>query len=190
MSVLQIPSNPTIDELIDNLSQLDTPTLNYLVTSLSQVQRERESVTMMKEAEFWNLLTKINWRKENDKAKSQTLATYSTAKIFQFSERLAFLLHQLDSPEFTKILKQTDLGFSADTFLYARCFVVAKGKRFYEAVHKQPLKMPTDGYFERLLYVAEDAYQLKTNQTYSYIPSTNYESFFNQELWGDKAITF
>ena len=38
------------------------------------------------------------------------------------------------------------------------------------------------------LYVAKQAYEQKTATSYSYLPSINYESFFNKTLWGAKAI--
>lgn len=192
MSVISIPPNPSIDELIDNLSQLDSPTLDYIVSSLHKVQKQRTEQTMMSENEFWRLLQKIDWtqRQDIDKLKPliKTLTVHSTTKIFQFSERLAFLLHQIDGPAFAKTLEKGDLGYSADSFLYARCFVVAKGKKFYHTVQSNAKNMPFESYLEALLYVPKQAYELKTKQVYTYIPSINYESFFNEDLWGEEAI--
>jgi len=48
--------------------------------------------------------------------------------------------------------------------------------------------MPVGEDFEALLSVAEEAYQQKTGKAYQYVPTINYESFFNQQLWGEKAI--
>ena len=125
----------------------------------------------MNEEEFWSLLKKIDWKKKDDRARLQplinALALAPAAKIFQFSERLAFLLHQLDGPAFAQPLEQGELGFSADTFLYARCLVVAKGEKFYNTILAQPQKMPVGEDFEALLYVAEQAYQQKTAKSYN-----------------------
>lgn len=194
MSTIQIKSNVSVEELIESLSQLDTPTLNQVVASLRKVQLKRKgqvSVAAMPESEFWQLLEKIDWKQDNDSARLQplmdALATYPVDGIYQFSERMALLLHRLDGPAFTQALEQGELGFSADTFLYARCLVVAKGEAFYKAVLAEPFKMPVDEDLEALLYVAQRAYEQKTGKTYNYVPAVNYESFFNRELWGERA---
>lgn len=194
MPTIQIKSNLSIEELIGNLSQLDTPTLNYLVTSLRKVQlaRKQPEASTMPEEAFWNFIEKIDWKQKEDSRKVaplvNALATADSATIYQFSERLAYLLHQLDGPAFAKSLEKDELGFSADTFLYARCLVVAKGQAYYQEVLKQPTNMPIGKDFEALLSVAEQAYFKKTGKAYAYIPTINYESFFNQELWGENAI--
>jgi len=194
MSTIQIKSSVSIEELIGNLSQLDTPTLNYVVAALRKIQltREHPQPTALPAEEFWVYMQKIDWKQPKDAAKVKplihALTTATIPTIYQFSEQLAFLLHQLDGPAFAKPLEQNELGFSADTFLYARCLVVAKGKTYYETILKQPTKIPTTKDFEALLSVAATAYLQKTGNSYPYIPSINYESFFNQSLWGADAI--
>jgi|GEM_PF-2897888 len=196
MSTIQIKSNLTIEDLIGNLCELDTPTLNYLVASLRKVQLEREHQSddiAMNAHEFWNLLKKIDWKQNDDTARLQpvinALAALPVAEIYRFSNWLAFLLHQLDGPAFAQPLEQDELGFSSDTFLYARCLVVGKGEKFYKTVLSQPPKMPVGEDFEALLHMAEQAYQRKTGKVYNYVPSINYESFFNRELWGERAAS-
>lgn len=148
---------------------------------------------MLEKSKFWELVDLIDWQqKESEKALKpliKTLAASSNeAIIYKFSERLAYLLHQLDGPAYTKALETNELGFSADTFLYARCLAVAKGKKFYKKVLTKPKNMPVGEDFEALLYLAEEAYQQKTGKPYQYMPTINYESFFNQKLWGEQAI--
>lgn len=186
----------SLEEVIGQLSQLDTSSLNYIVDSLQKVQKERTPLVnplMMKEEEFWPLMEKIDWGEKRPEKDLDTLlkklASFPINKIHQFSERLAFLLHQLDGPAYFENLKNSPAGVSADTFLYARCLVVAKGKNFFYQVLNHPKAMPIDDDFEALLYIAKDAYELKTGEEYNYIPSIIYESFFNRELWGDKAIS-
>lgn len=157
--------NPSVDELIDNLSQLDSPTLDYIVSSLNKVQKERTQKTMMPEAKFWQLIDGIDWKQKQDiyklKPLIKVLKTHSNTDIFQFAERLAFLLYQLDGPTFLQALKKSELGYSADSFLYTRCFVVAKGKKFYQSVQNTPSKIPIESYLESLLYVPKQAFELK-----------------------------
>ena len=196
MSTIQIKSNLSIDELIGNLSKLDTPTLNYLISSLRKVQvtREQFDSLAMSEEVFWSFIGKIDWQQEvatqQIKPLVDALANVSIATIYQFSERLAFLLHQIDGPDFANPLEKSALGFSADTFLYTRCLVVAKGQSFYNTVLNNPSNIPTEMDFEVLLSVAAKAYLQKTGKSYCYIPTINYESFFNQDLWKEKAINF
>jgi len=192
MPTIQIKSNLSIEELIGNLSQLDTPTLNYLVTSLRKVQltREQPEASTMQEEVFWRFIEKIDWKQKEDSRKLtpliDALATVDSATIYQFSERLAYLLYQLDGPAFVQPLEKSELGFSADTFLYARCLAVAKGQAYYQEVLKQPTNMPVGEDFEALLSVAEQAYLKKTGKEYSYIPTINYESFLIKN-YGEKT---
>lgn len=147
---------------------------------------------MLEESKFWTLINLIDWKqKENEKTLQRlikALVASNKAVIYQFSERLVFYLHQLDGPAFTKALETDELGFSADTFLYARCLAVAKGEKIYKKVLAKPEKMPVGVDFEALLYVAETAYQQKTGKPYQYVPIINYESYFNQKLWGKQVI--
>lgn len=191
MLSVQIKSSVSIEELIANLSHLDYSTLKYVVTTLQKVQAKKEQAQA---AKFWDFIKKIDWTAENDtlrlKPLVDDLATESKQTIHQFSEYLAFLLHQLDGPAFFQALAQDPLGVSSDTFLYTRCLVVAKGEDFYKAILECPEKMPIGEDFEALLYVAKQAYEQQTGQDYKYIPTIIYESFFNKKLWGAKAISF
>ncbi len=193
MSVVRLTSKIGIEELIGELRQLDAPTLDYLVEALQKAQAERQEQhsTQMDTKQFWQLIHKIDWVQPNNTTKLQplidALAQLSIPEIYQFSERLADFLHQLDGPDFAQALEKEELGFSADTFLYARCFAVAKGQAFYEHILAKNTPLAAD-YLEQLLYVPSKAYQQKTGKKYSYIPSTNYESFFNQALWGEAAV--
>ncbi|MEM1119163.1 MAG: DUF4240 domain-containing protein [Bacteroidota bacterium] len=185
----------SLEELVGSLHQLDNATLNYLVKQLRKLQIERgitDEPLMLGEAQFWTFIDLIDWTKEADEQVLQplvdALAKNNQATIYQFSERLAFYLHQLDGPAYTKILEESDFGFSADTFLYARCLAVAKGEDFYKKVLAEPKYMPINEDLEDLLYVAEVAFEQKTGTAFSYIPTINYESFSNQKLWGKQAV--
>jgi hypothetical protein len=67
-----------------------------------------------------------------------------------------------------------------DGFLYDRLCVVANGKATYEAVLEDPTRMPTEVSFEPLLYVASQAYELKTGNTFDYQPTVSYETYANK----------
>ena len=190
---LQIKSNLSIDDLIDDLSQLDAPTLQYLIHELQGVQLAKTQEQQKVEQTFWGLIEQIDWSKSKEEERLrpmlETLKNFPISAIHRFSEQLAKFLHQLDGPAYYEALKSRQEGVSADTFSYARCLVVARGKSFFEKVMQQPKEMPIAEDFEALLYVANEAYQQKTGEAYDFVPSVPYESFFNQELWKEKAIT-
>lgn len=76
MPTIQIESNLSVEELIEGLSQLDTPTLNQVVASLRKVQLTRENQptdATMPENEFWALLEKVNWKKNEDEDRLEAL---------------------------------------------------------------------------------------------------------------------
>lgn len=190
---LQIKSNLSIDDLIGDLSQLDTSTLDYLIHSLQTIRLEKEETSTTEQALFWQLIKKIDWSKDSAEERLkpllETLKEAEVDTINKFSEQLAQALHRLDGPAYYEVLKSREQGVSADTFLYARCFVVAKGNAFFEMVLQHPEKMMTAENFEAILYLTQEAYQQKTGEAYNFFPSVVYESFFNEKLWKEKAIS-
>lgn len=180
------------------LNQVDESFLkvvhSMLETYVKEHQKDVNNDALTKENDtFWTYIDLIDWSKTNHqerlKALVDKLATSDIPTIHDFSEQLAFYLHQLDGPAYFEALKNREEGVSSDTFLYARCMVIAKGKTFYIDVLDHPVKMPTGEDFEALLYVDEQAFEQKTGEKYDYVPSINYESFFNKNLWKEQAIT-
>lgn len=175
-------------ELIKMIADVQSEQLLDTLLNLLKQESIKES------NKFWIFIEKIDWsqKEEEDRLKPliDALAKTSIPTIHEFSEQLAFYLHQLDGPAYYEALKNQEQGLSADTFLYARCMTVAKGKAFYIDVLDEPEKMPTGEDFEALLYVDEQAFEQKTGEKYDYVPSINYESFFNRNLWKEQAILF
>jgi hypothetical protein len=98
------------------------------------------------------------------------------------------LLFQLDTKAYASNIGKNAYNpdsdyVSADGFLYARCVVVANGRQFYEAVLKDPTKMPKDSEFESLLGLASGAYESKTGEEFDYSTGCSYESFSNLVGW-------
>jgi hypothetical protein len=146
---------------------------------------------MMSEKGFWSIVDLLDWKDPRRDQKvmapaTNVLASRSKREICQFEERLAYLLYRLDTKAHAGSTSDNphDPNYiSADGFLYARCAVVASGKRFYEAVLKRPAKMPPDADFEALLSLATDAYESKTGNDLDYTTGCNYESFSNPKGW-------
>lgn len=141
---------------------------------------------------FWSIIALLDWKKSKDDdilhPAIQTLSTYSIANIKAFEDQLSWHLHQLDGEAWAKrtgryAYKDEDHHFSVDLFLYARCYVVARGKKFYDTVRRSPQRMPKNQDFEALLEVAQSAYELKTKKTWAYVSKWDYETFANGQGW-------
>ncbi len=151
------------------------------------------SLEVMNEDLFWHLIGKLEGEKETREEVIApliaALSKRSLADIYQFEEILTDKLFQLDSKQYAEQIGESAYQegkyFSVDSFLYARCTVVACGKVLFHQVLTNPQKMPKDAELEALLYVAEKAYELKTGKTdYSYFPQKSYETYSNHIAWG------
>ena len=150
------------------------------------------SQTTMDEAEFWKIIALFNWEKiGDDDAVMASAITYLSEKsvqdiqIFQdiLSEKLYLLDGQVYAQNIGDSAYQKDAHFSVDNFLYARCCVVANGKRYYEHILENPEDMPKNLTFEALLYLANEAHLKKVGKKWQYVPKWNFETFFNLKGW-------
>ena len=143
-------------------------------------------------AEFWKLIALIDIdaldRGDEEKAVEALVSALSKGyetEINRFQETLSKYLYQLDGKAWWG---ESELGVSDDSFLYARCYIVAKGHDYYMQVLQDPKLMPK-GYDCRimlLLYVAEGAWANVTgaNETdYEFEPSVSYETGSNSSQW-------
>jgi len=153
---------------------------------------EHRSDGLMTEAQFWGLISLLDWdHTDDDDAVVEPLVAALAAgpvrQIFDFADILSQKLYALDGLKFAQHIGEssykTGRYFSGDAFLYVRCCVVANGQSFYEDVLEHPVRMPKDTDFEPLLYVATDAYERKTGRKWDYVPAYNVETFSNQARW-------
>jgi hypothetical protein len=148
---------------------------------------------MLRAADFWELIKQIDLRgRAGDHEAAEPLITALARRpvndILGFEERLADYLFQLDGEKHAREIGEHSFGgpekhFSADLFLYARCYVVSRGRAFYERVRRDPSFMPKDSEFEDLLQVAPSAFKRATKSSWRHIASRNYETFSNTALW-------
>lgn len=105
------------------------------------------------------------------------------SEIEAFEEHLAAKLHALDGRRFCD--EAGAAKGSADGFLYARCFVVARGERHYVDVLSDPTKMPKslEEWCEPLLHVARKAYERSTGREWDFFPSLSPETGDNEQQW-------
>jgi hypothetical protein len=148
---------------------------------------------LFSEAEFWELIERIDWpckRPEEQTAPLvKALADMPVSSICLFADRLSKCLHDLDTRAHAMAYAANEPeGFiSADDFLYARCAVVAEGKAYYEKVRNDPSHMPDEIVFEPLLYVADDAFEMKMGTEFNYRPAYTYETRTNEAGWAEKG---
>ena len=147
----------------------------------------------MADSEFWKLISLLDLLaldRRDAKAAVQpvqrALLSKNEAELVEFEEALAQKLYAIDGEVYAKNAGES--GRSDDPFLYARLYVVARGREYYETVRSHPERMPnTIGQScEPLLYVHKYAWEKLTGRSASewpYSPAVSYESGSNPDLW-------
>src|SRR5690349_19741542 len=100
-------------------------------------------------------------------------------ELESFDEHLAQTLYAIDGESYAD--NAGDSGRSDDGFLYIRCYVVARGQKYYSQVAANPAAMPRaiEQWCETLLYAARNAWAVKTGrdpEEWDFEPSISYES--------------
>jgi hypothetical protein len=116
----------------------------------------------------------------------EALSTHGEEEIRAFEDVLSRCLYDIDGRRYADAAGES--GRSSDGFLYARCYVVARGRAHYEAVKADPAKMPKslDDWCEPLLYVAQMAWAEATGEdgeSWGSQASVSYETGSNQDAW-------
>ena len=151
------------------------------------------------DATFWDLIAQIDLSSEAEEQGNEltslidSLTELPDAEILGFQDRLSEKLHSLDGQLYARHMGPEHAWreghpFSSDHFLYARCYVVAKGKEFYTQVLEDPASMPKEETLEDLLYVVEDAWEAKHEESLEYDPTPSYETYSNAKGW-EKDLT-
>ena len=147
----------------------------------------------MTQEEFWNLIGLIDLgaleQQDEEAAVSLlviALANMSTPDIENFYSYLSHALYEIDGEIYAD--NAGDSGGSDDAFLYARCYVVARGEEFYNSVKNDPSQMPQDieQWCESLLYVAPKAWgQISGSEPneWEFSPEVSFETGRNISQW-------
>jgi hypothetical protein len=147
----------------------------------------------MHQTEFWRLigLIDVDALDEGNEDRAirplrEALVKKSEEDLFAFEEQLALHLYAIDGEAYAD--SAGDSAGSDDGFLYARCYVVAKGHEFFEAVKSDPTLMPksVEQWCESLLYPHRKAWEQVTQRDSSewpFLSSVSYESGSNSALW-------
>jgi hypothetical protein len=149
--------------------------------------------TVMTVDDFWRLTANVNQEAlaRGDEVAAiaplrKALSSLPEEMVQSYEEILSNLLYEIDGEEFAKNAGES--GNSADGFLYCRCYVVSKGRAFYESVLANPAAMPKslEEWFEPLLYVASEAWAIATGRDpdeWGYTPGVSYETGSNTSRW-------
>jgi len=147
----------------------------------------------MEQNEFWKLISLIDQEALEDCDDEEAVApivsvlsSKTEEEISLFQEFLSQALYAIDGQKW--IEESGESSSSGDGFLYARCFVVAKGYEHYAKVLNNPSLMPksSDQWAESLLYVAGQAWAELTGNDEEECEreaTVSYESFSNVALW-------
>lgn len=147
-------------------------------------------------ADFWALTATLNGEatEANCRRLAKELSRRPLPDIIGFAERHAEALYRLDQEKFGSLpvadmtdAKGEPFPQSGDSFLYARCAVVAAGRDVWESVFSDAgafapyTSTEYDG--ERLLYVPDEAYELATGKEWDRATRYCFESFSNEDGW-------
>lgn len=159
---------------------------------------EPPDASILSEQAFWDIIGLLDWKQEGNDEEIlepaiQYLSSLPAEAITVFDDFLSEKLYHLDAQSYAEnagenAYRGEDAPFSADDFLYARCYVVAQGKDFYYRVLENPEKMPEDQTFESLLSLAPVAYRRKTGKKPDWVPAYPIETFSNAEGWDGEGI--
>jgi hypothetical protein len=143
--------------------------------------------------QYWKIIHTLDWGKEGDDEAVidpaiQLLSQQEEGFILDFYDWFAEQLYRLDGAAYADASVEESGHFSSDLFLYARCAVLANGRIYYERIKANPADFPRDLFFEALLHLPDLAYERKTGRELPRPPKYIYETGFNPEGWGDKAI--
>jgi hypothetical protein len=184
-AVLKIKSFALNSQLVEDIRQQAGQQADIEI----RIKNGDNNGNWLTEEQFWALIDTLDWTKEGDDAAViepliSALAALPVTNIYRFQDLFSEKLWLLDTRRYAEAsLDEGDDHISSDGFLYDRCCVLANGKIFYESVLKDPSLWPKGLSFERLLYVASEAYERKTGKKFTYYSIYNYETGSNEKGW-------
>lgn len=141
--------------------------------------------------EFWQLFVHVDRAKldaglEEEALEELTrqLSLLPKSTLICFEDQLAARLHALDTRAHFEA--GFDGGGGPDSFLYQRCYVVARGREYYDRVLADPGQMPDseEQWCETLLYTASAAWRLQSGgDDWDHVPEISYETGSNASGW-------
>jgi hypothetical protein len=144
--------------------------------------RSRTKGSSLSEDQFWEMVGTVDTKRGDTKEAVAplilVLSRRSPEDIIEFEEIIAEKLYGLDGRKYAEKADSSD-----DGFLYGRCYVVARGRKFYERVLRAPDEFPEECELEFLLSAAREAYLLRTGDDLEQATHYSYETGSNQSGW-------
>lgn len=145
---------------------------------------------------FWEIIDQCSENIEylEDQADNVTelLATLEPVEIISFQRHFYYRLFESYRWDLWAVAYIVKGGCSSDGFEYFRCWLIAQGKNFFEAVLREPqyvaeqVEDGEDMEFEQIMYAASYAYEEKTGKE---IPSLDLDYPEPQgELWTEDDL--
>ena len=179
---IKIESKPTHERKKTAVSET-TKSLNFAPTLSAGTAGQ------LTDENFWKLVALIDQDFPDDQLTMEcmsplveALSKLELSEIKSFEDHLTDCLYSLDTREHARACKLQ--GRSSDAFLYARAYVVARGRKTFLATLNKPSRMPKeweDG--ECLLTAAQKAWSIKTIDAWEYVTQKSYETGSNREGW-------
>ncbi|MGI5240934.1 DUF4240 domain-containing protein [Dactylosporangium sp. CA-139066] len=132
-------------------------------------------MTPIERGDLWALVAAHGGDHPDYQGMTDELARLGPEAAEGFAEQLAQALHDIDTPAHFAEIRPYTVG--DDSYLYARCAVVAAGKRAFDRVVRRPERFGrfVDRDAEPLLAVAPDAYERATGRPWEYTTRVSYE---------------
>ena len=166
--------------------------MKYLPPVIEKMYREES----LDDLDFFAMINCLDWSQQGDddlvlEPLIQYLSQWPDEVIFVFEDKMAELLHKLDSPKIARRTYRSDKYFSGDGFLYARCVALINGRAYYQKILDGRKKLDGDREFEAILYAPRKAWARKHRQDpsgYPHTASPDYETGSNQECWKEENL--
>ncbi|MFS8393102.1 DUF4240 domain-containing protein [Xanthomonas campestris] len=148
---------------------------------------------VMENTQFWQLMKLVDRVALEDGEEDRAVLSLTSAltamevtSIEAFHEHLSQHLFAIDGEKYAA--NAGNSGESDDGFLYARCYVIARGEEYYFRVKQTPVEMQrsADQWCESLLYVAPNAWAARSGSDpsdWTFEATVSYESGSNPDLW-------
>ena len=140
----------------------------------------------MTEDEFWDLVAPLGTDADRDRATEELVELLSKkpmSDIHEFQDWVAAKLYALDGSNWW----DDDDNHSGDSFLYARCAVVAGGRTLYERVLSDPSQMLRQDYeFEALIRIARKAAERHGGAGAGHQSPVSWETWSNEAQWREQ----
>jgi hypothetical protein len=151
--------------------------------------QNKVEVKPMDENVFWQIISMFDWNQQDEMLIMQPgidmLSQFPVDDIYKFDDILSEKLYLLDGEPFgSNFMREPAKYLSVDMFLYRRCYVVARGKDFYENILANPRQGDFEETAEGMLYLSSYSYKNKAgSKDYDHQTKFNYETYSNSKAW-------